>query len=123
MATLEAMQPYVERLFEDADVQRQLARASANLRGAKARADRASSTKKALNDDALRRRLLESGRAALAAAVAIKEGPEKQRRRSRRGRLLGLLVLAAGGMIAFNQPARERVLGLVRGGSESAGEA
>jgi hypothetical protein len=38
MATLEAIQPYVEHLFDDADVRRQLARASANLRGARDRA-------------------------------------------------------------------------------------
>ena len=43
MATLEAIQPYVEHLFDDADVRRQLARASANLSGAKSRADKVQS--------------------------------------------------------------------------------
>jgi hypothetical protein len=36
--------------------------------------------------------------------------------------VLGLLVLAAGGFVATNQPARERVVGWF-GGSKPAGEA
>ena len=84
MATLESIQPYVEQLFDDSEVQRQLARARANLRGAQARAGKAKSSKKALKDEHLRYRLLEAARATAAAAAAIKAGPEKQRRRSRR---------------------------------------
>jgi hypothetical protein len=112
MATLEAIQPYVEQLFDDSDVQKHLARASANLRGAKARADKAKNAKKAIKDPTLRQRLAASGREAYAAAVAIKAGPEKQKQRSRRGRLLVLLVLAAGGAAAASPQVRGRVLGL-----------
>jgi len=111
MATLDAIQPYVEQLFDDADVQKHLARASANLRGAKARADKAKNTKKAIKDPTLRHRLAATGREAFAAAMAIKEGPEKQKRRSRRGRLLVLLVIAAGGAAAASPQVRRRVLG------------
>ena len=99
MATLEAIQPYVEHLFDDADVRRQLARASANLRGAKTRAGKAKSKKKAL-----------------------KEGPEKDRRRSRRGRLLVLVLLAAGGFVAANGQARAKVLELVGAGPSPEGQ-
>jgi hypothetical protein len=118
MATLESIQPYVEQLFDDADVRRQLARASANLRGAQARAGRKKSKKKALQDDLLRHRLAEAVRAVAAAGVAVKEGPEKQRRRSRRGRLLGLALLGAGAFVAFNDDARAKVLGLIGQGGE-----
>ncbi len=124
MATLEAIQPYVEQLFDDSDVQRHLARASANLRGAKARAGKAKSRKKALKDPTLRHRVAEGGRAGFAAAVAIKQGPEKQKRRSRRGWLLVLVVLGAGGFVAANETARTRVMGLLGGGApEPAGQA
>jgi hypothetical protein len=123
MATLEAIQPYVEHLFDDADVRRQLARAAANLRGAQARAGKAKSKKKALMDPALRHRLAEGARAAFAVAVALKEGPEKDRRRNRRARLLVLGLLAAGGFVAANAQARAKVMELVGGGPSPEGEA
>jgi hypothetical protein len=113
MATLERIQPYVEQLFDDSDVQKQLSRAATQLRGARSRAAGAKSKKQALKDPRLRHRLVEGGRAALAAAVAIQKGPEKQKRRSRRGRLLALAVLGAAGFVAANADARERVLELV----------
>ena len=120
MATLEAIQPYVEHLFDDADVRRQLARASANLRGAKSRADKAKSKKKALKDPTLHHRLAEGAKAGFAAAVALKQGPEKDRRRSRRGRLLVLGLLAAAGFVAANEQARTKVMELVGGATSSA---
>ncbi|MEA2133077.1 MAG: hypothetical protein QOC68_986 [Solirubrobacteraceae bacterium] len=121
-ATLEKIQPYVEQLFDDSDVQKHLARATANLRGAKSRAGKAKSKKKALKDPTLRQRLLDSAQAAVAAGVAIKKGPEKQARRGRRrGLLLITGVGAAGAFLATNADARSRVLGLVgAGGSEAA---
>ena len=88
MATLETIQPYVEQLFDDSDVQKHLSRAAANLRGARSRASDAKSKKKALQDRRLRQRLLAGGRAAVAAGVAVKEGPEKRARRNRRRWLL-----------------------------------
>ena len=111
--TLESIQPYVEQLFEDSEVQKQLARATANLRGARARAGNAKSTKKALEDPTLRRRLVNSAQAAIAAGVAIKQGPEKKARRSRRGWLLALAVVGAGAYVATNEDARTKLLGLV----------
>src|SRR5215213_858223 len=76
--TLESIQPYVEQLFDDSEVQKQLARATANLRGARSRAGSAKSKKKALQDPTLRRRLANTVQAAVAAGVAIKRGPEKK---------------------------------------------
>jgi hypothetical protein len=121
-ATLETIQPYVEQLFDDSDVQKQLSRATANLRGAKVRAGKAKSKKKALKDPTLRRRLLDSGRAAVAVGVAIKKGPEKQARRGRRRGLLLIGGVGAAAFLATNSEARARLLGLVgAGGSEEAG--
>ena len=111
--TLESIQPYVEQLFDDSDVQRHLARATANLRGAKARAGNAKSKKKALQDPRLRQRLLNTAQAAVAAGVAIKKGPEKKARRSRRSWLVVIAAVGAGAYVATNEEARTKLLGLV----------
>jgi hypothetical protein len=109
MAALETIQPYVEQLFDDSDVQKQLSRAAANLRGARARVSDSKSKKKALQDRRLRRRLLEGGRA----AVAIKRGPEKQARRGRRRWLLVAAAVGVAGFLATNEEARSRLTGLI----------
>jgi hypothetical protein len=118
MAALETIQPYVEQLFDDSEVQRQLARARANLRGAQARAGKAKSKKKALQDEHLRHRLMETARAAVAAGAAIKAGPEKQRKRSRRKGLLALALVGVGAYLAINE--RERIAGLMGSTPEEA---
>jgi hypothetical protein len=111
--TLEAIQPYVEQLFDDSEVQKHLARATANLRGARTRAGNAKSKKKALKDPRLRQRLLTSAQAAVAAGVAIKQGPQKRARRSRRTWLVVIAAVGAGAYVATNAAARTRLLGLV----------
>jgi hypothetical protein len=116
--TLESIQPYVEQLFDDSDVQKHLARATANLRGARSRAGNAKSKKKALQDPRLRQRLVNTAQAAVAAGVAIKRGPEKRARRSRRGWLVAVAAVGAGAYVATNEGARTRLLGLI-GQSES----
>jgi hypothetical protein len=118
-STLESIQPYVEQLFDDSEVQKQLARVTANLRGAKSRAGNAKSKKKALQDATLRRRLVNSAQAAVAAGIAIKQGPEKKAKRSRRGWLVALAAVGAGAYVATNEEARTKLLGLV-GQNESA---
>jgi len=94
MPTIQGFQPYVEQLFEDSDVQQQLSRAAANLRGAGARAGSAKSKRRALMDPKLRQRLLDGARACLAAGVALQKGPEKRKRR-RRGKWLVVLAGSA----------------------------
>jgi hypothetical protein len=112
MPTLQAVQPYVEQLFDDSEVQKQLSRAAANLRGAGSRASSAKSKRKALQDPKLRQRLLDGARAGVAAGVAIKKGPEKQKRRSRGKLLLILAGLGAGAYVATNPSLRNQVLEL-----------
>src|SRR4051794_41962355 len=103
MAALETIQPYVEQLFDDSEVQRQLARARANLRGAQARAGKAKSKKKALQDEHLRHRLMETARAAVAAGAALKARPGKQRKRSRRKGVLALAPVGVGAHPALHE--------------------
>jgi hypothetical protein len=121
MATLETIQPYVEQLFDDAEVRKQLARANANLRAARARAGRTKSKKQALTDERLRRRIIQSAQALALVAAEIKAGPEKQRTRSRRTRLLLLGVLGVGAFLALNEEARGQLLALVRSDGSEAG--
>ena len=111
--TLESIQPYVEQLFDDSDVQKHLARATANLRGARTRAGNAKSKKQALQDPRLRQRLVNTAQAAVAAGVAIQKGPQKKARRSRRTWLVVIAAIGAGAYVATNDEARTRVLGLV----------
>jgi hypothetical protein len=112
MATLEAIKPYVEQLFDDDDVKKQLSRAAANVRAARTRADKAKSKKKLVQDERLRRRLIDAITAAYAAGSLLAEAPKKQRRRSR-GRVLLVLVLAGAGAVAANADARARVQGMI----------
>jgi hypothetical protein len=119
MATLEAIQPYVEQLFDDDDVKKQLSRAVANVRAARTRADKANSKKKMVQDERLRRRVMDAIAAAYAAGSVLAEAPRKQRRR-KRGRVLALLVLAgAGAAVATNADARARVMGMLGQGGEA----
>ncbi len=111
--TLESIQPYVEQLFDDSEVQKHLSRATANLRGARSRAGSAKSKKKALQDPRLRQRLVNTAQAAVAAGVAIQKGPEKKARRSRRSWLVVLAAVGAGAYVATNEEARTKLLGLI----------
>ena len=121
-ATLESIQPYIEQVFDDSDVQKHLARASANLRGAKSRAGKAKSKKKALKDPTLRRRLIDSAQAMAAAGAAINRAPEKQARRGRRRGLLLITGLGVAAFVATNAGARAQLRGLIGAGeSETAG--
>jgi hypothetical protein len=121
MATLETLQPYVEQLFDDAEVRKQLARANANLRAARARAGRTKSKKQALTDERLRRRIIQSAQALAMLAAEINAGPEKQRKRSRRTRLLLVGLVGVGTFVALNEEARGQLLSLVRSDANEAG--
>ena len=111
--TLESIQPYVEQLFDDSEVQKHLSRATANLRGARSRAGNAKSKKKALQDPRLRQRLINTAQAAVAAGVAIQKGPEKKARHSRRSWLVLIAAVGAGAYVATNEEARTKLLGII----------
>ena len=112
MTTLEAIRPYVEQLLDDDEVHRNASRAARRLRGAKLRAGRAKSKKKAAVDPELYRWLLSSVGAALDAGVAVKNGPQKVKRRKRGRRLLLLAALGGAAFVATNEPARAKLLEL-----------
>jgi hypothetical protein len=110
MPTLQTIQPYVESLFEDDEVQRQLHRARANLSGARSRAGRARNKKRAAKDRQMWTRLLAALGASLDAAHALQHAPEPPKRRGRK--LLLLILVGGGAFLAINKPARARLLAL-----------
>ena len=115
MTTLERVQPYVEQLLEDAEVHGHLERAAANLRGAR---KRAKSPRKAVTDPKLRARVLRAMAEVVDAGVAIRQGPEKRARRSRRMWLAILVIGAAGAYLSYDEAARRRLMAAVGGDSE-----
>jgi hypothetical protein len=121
MPTLQTFQPYVESLFDDDEVQRQLSRARRNLSGAKSRAGRARNKKRAVKDRQMWTRLLAALGASLDAAHALQHAPEPPKRRGRRLLLL-LAVGGAGAYVATNEQARTKLLALAgqtSGGGET----
>ncbi len=111
MTTLEVMQPYVERLFDDSDVHQELSRAARNLRAARSRAGKAKSKKQLVQDEQLRRRLAGAIRAGAAVTSALAEAPKQQRRSHTRRRLLFVTLIAAGGVAATRPEVRAWVQG------------
>jgi hypothetical protein len=111
MARLDTIQPYVEQLFEDSEVQNQLSRAAANLRSARTRATKAKSKKRAAQDGVLYQRVLDGGKALVAAGEAIARGPQKQRRRTWRRRLVVVAGLGVAAYVATNATSKAKPKG------------
>ena len=105
--TLERIQPYVEQVFDNDDVRRNLARMTANLRAARSRAESSKNVRQAAEDPGVRARLLESARAGRAAVLAIREGPQKENPWPRRVRLVLAMAAAAGAGFAYQSKARD----------------
>lgn len=115
MAVIDRVGPYVEQLFENEAVQADLQRAAARARQAYAGARSKKNTKKVLTDSRVRRLLGQSVAAARDAVVAVKRGPEDEKRKRRRGRLLLFVVLAGALCFASSEDVRHRILGLLGG--------
>lgn len=81
MSTIDRVAPYVEQLLEDDDVQANLQRSVTRARQAYAAVTASKNAKKAVKDRRVRLRLTQSVAAARDAAIALRQGPEKQRRR------------------------------------------
>ena len=113
-----ALAPYAEQLLNNRDVQDAVQRAANAGRDSYQRA-RGTGPRKAVTDKRLQRRLRETAQASFDAWTAVAESP-KRKRRARWGRRVVLLTVAgAGAFVALNADARETVLGLLPGSSES----
>src|SRR3954470_650342 len=80
MAAAEGIGPYLEQVLDNQDVQDNLRRAAARAEQAYARARGRKDAKQALKDQGVRRRAAQSVVAARDAVLAIRRGPEIQRR-------------------------------------------
>jgi hypothetical protein len=107
MTPLQTVQTNLGELLEDDEVQRHLGRAVKGLREAGVHAGKAGSKRKAVEDDRLRARLVDSGRAAAAAVVAARSVAERRQRRQRR-RNMAVAGLVAAGVVAGGAAARAR---------------
>jgi hypothetical protein len=113
MAAAEGIGPYLEQVLDNQDVQDNLRRAVARAEQAYARARGRKDAKQALKDQGVRRRIGQSAVAARDAVMAIRRGPEIERRRQerarrrRRNRLLAVAALAGGAFAAFKLSAPE----------------
>ena len=113
-----ALAPYAEQLLNNRDVQDAIQRAANAGRDSYKRA-RGTGPRKAVTDKRLQRRLQETAQATFEAWTAVAESP-KRKRRGRWGRRVVVVSLAAAGaFVALNADARQTVLGLLPGSSES----
>jgi hypothetical protein len=108
MAAAEGIGPYLEQVLDNPDVQDNLRRAVARAEQAYSRARGRKDAKQALKDQGVRRRVGQSALAARDAVLAIRRGPEIQRRkqaaarrRRRRNRLLAVAAVGGGAYAAF----------------------
>ena len=111
-----ALAPYAEQLLNNRDVQDAIQRAANAGRDSYQRA-RGTSPRKAVTDKRLRHRLQETAQASFDAWAAVAQPPRRKRHWGRRAVLV--TVVAAGAFVALNADARETVLGLLPGSSES----
>ena len=113
MAAAEGLGPYLEQVLDNPDVQDNLRRAVARAEQAYARARGRKDAKQAVKDQGVRRRAAQSAVAARDAVLAIRRGPEIQRRkqaaarRRRRNRLLALAAVGGGAFAAVKLSAPE----------------
>jgi hypothetical protein len=107
MTSLQTLKSNLGEMIEDDEVQRHVGRAARSLRDAGARAGKAGSKRKAVEDDRLRARLLDGGRAAAAAVLAARTVAERRQRRQRR-RNVAVAGVVAAGVVAGGAAARAR---------------
>ena len=110
MATLDRVTPYLESLFEDDDVKKNLRRAGARFGAAKAQAGKRRSRKAAAKDPGVWRRARDGASYTLAALRALEQAPERQASSHKLRWALLVLVLAAAAFAAYDERTRASVL-------------
>ena len=117
--TLSRATPYVERLVDNSYLQDNVRDGVANLRAAYERARRRKAAE-AAQDKKLYRRVRRGIGSLAEAAIALKTGREKPKRR---GRALIVLAVAGGGIVvATNSGLRERLMSTISASGANGGE-
>ena len=112
--TLETIQPYVEQLFDDSDVQKHAgARDGEPARREVARRQAPSRRRRRCRTRRCGGGWSTAPRPWSRPASPSSRAPEKQARRSRRGWLVALAAVGAGAYVATNEEARTKLLGLI----------
>ena len=121
MTTLDRVHPYVERLFDDAEVHDHLERAAANLRAARGQAKRKKRRREVVTDRTVHARVLRFLAETADAGIALRQGPAKRRRRSRRLWLFAITAAATVGYLGYDESARTKLMAALgsRGAEET----
>jgi hypothetical protein len=110
--------PYVQRLVEDEELRANIAQAYDSARSAAHRFSNGKSPTKAVFDDKkLQRDVRELASSLRDATVALREGPQKKRRRGF-GKFLLVAVVGAGLALALSEGLRKKVLDTLFGAEE-----
>jgi len=110
---------YIKRLIEDEQLRESLLAAYGSARSAYARVSNGKPAGKALLEDRkLQRELAEAASALKEASFALRQPPEKPKRKGGLGRTLMLLIVGAVLAIALSESLRSKVLDLLFGAEE-----
>jgi len=111
--------PYVQRLIQDAELRDNLRTAYESGRSAYGRLNNGKAPAKALLDDKKLHRDLQNAADSLrTASDALREGPQKKKRKGGIGRLLLLAIVGGGVAVGASSDLRNKVLDLLFGAEE-----
>jgi hypothetical protein len=111
--------PYVQRLVEDEELRDNLVSAYEYARSAANRVSNGKSPTKAVFDDKkLQRDIRELASSLRDATVALREGPQKKKRRGGFGKVLLVGLIGAGLALALSEGLRKKVLDALFGAEE-----
>jgi hypothetical protein len=111
--------PYVQRLVQDAELRDNLRTAYESGRSAYGRLSNGKAPAKALLDDKKLHRDLQNAADSLrTASDALREGPQKKKRKGGIGRLLLLAIVGGGVALGASSDLRNKVLDLLFGAEE-----
>jgi len=111
--------PYVQRLIQDAELRDNLRTAYESGRSAYGRLNNGKAPAKALLDDKrLHRDLQKAADSLRSASDALREGPQKKKRKGGIGRLLLLAIVGGGVALGVSSDLRNKALDLLFGAEE-----
>jgi hypothetical protein len=118
-AAVAGAQPYVQRLIQDAELRDNLRTAYDSGRSAYGRLNNGKAPGKVLLDDKKLHKDLQAAADSLrTASEALREGPQKKKRKGGIGRLLLLAIVGGGVALGASSDLRNKVLDLLFGAEE-----
>jgi hypothetical protein len=110
--------PYVQRVVEDAELRENFKLAFDNAKAAYGRMTNGKPAAKVLDDKKLHKELKQAAEALRDAGQALREGPQKPKRKHGFAKLLLVAIVGAGLALALSEDLRNKVLDLLFGAEE-----